>query len=278
MSDFTHEPPENTDSIVQRLKLYVEKNYSNSDKKDIQTLINKCSLSIVKTGDWGSRWNYAGAKAILSVNHENYGLVSKSLGRNLVSLIDNLLQNSNYGLEIREVDFVPADVSDIDIEDELSDILTKNKHLAEHLILPNDLIEKGKHMSEVYLYIYFVENSLRLFVESVQNENQFTIPKEVANTISKNKANEQQSKFLPLRGNSDLFYCDFVQLQQIIVANWESFKSHFPQQDQHWLRVKIEDMYRVRNLVAHCGYVAKDEFEMVKSNFKMILKQLKYLK
>lgn len=80
---------------------------------------------------------------------------------------------------------------------------------------------------------------------------------------------------MPLRGNSDLYYCDFVQLQQIIVGNWEVFKTYFPQQDQHWLRVKIEDMYRVRNLIAHCGYVSTDELILVKANFKMIIGQLK---
>ena len=132
-------------------------------------------------------------------------------------------------------------------------------------------------MSEIYLYIYFVENCLRQIIENVQSANPITFPRDVTNTIAKNKTSEQQNKFLPLRGNSDLYYRDFVQLQQIIAHNWETFKSYFPQQDQHWLRVKIEDMYRVRNLVAHCGYVTKDEFEMIKSNFKMILRQLKFL-
>jgi len=172
---------------------------------------------------------------------------------------------------------VPADLQQADTEDELERIILDNQYLIDNLSFPEDLVQKGKKMSEIYLYIYFVENCLRLFIESIQKDNALAIPKDVSNTISKNKANEHQNKFLPLRGDSDLFYCDFVQLQQIIVNNWELFKSFFPQQDQHWLRVKIEDMYRVRNLVAHCGFVTNDEFDMVKSNFKMILRQLKFL-
>jgi len=279
MSNFTNEPPENFNAILQRLRFYIDKSYSLSDKKNLQKLLSSCKLSIVKTGEWGSRYGYAEAKGIITIPVENFELITNSTQKSVTTSLDLLLQSTNCGLEIVNIDFVPGDsLQFADVESELNQILFDNQHLTDNLSLPEDLIQKGKMMSEIYLYIYFVENCLRLFIESAQPENSLLLPKEVRNTILRNKASEHQNKFLPLRGNSDLFYCDFVQLQQIILNNWEVFKFNFPQQDQHWLRVKIEDMYRVRNLIAHCGDVAKDEFEMIKSNFKMILRQIKFMK
>lgn len=276
MINFTNEPPENITAVLQRLRIYVEKSYTKNDKENIQKIISNCGLSIVKTGDWGSRYGYAEAKGIITISNEKFDLITNTINKNIANLLDTLLQTTECGLEITNIEFLPIDTSQIDVETELNQILVDNQYLMNNLSLSEDLIQKGKVMSETYLYIYFVENSLRLFIENVQQTNSLTFPRDVLNTISKTKTNEQQNKFLPLRGNSDLFYCDFVQLQQIIVHNWEIFKSNFPQQDQHWLRVKIEDMYRVRNLIAHCGYISNDEFEMVKSNFKMILRQLKF--
>jgi hypothetical protein len=50
----------------------------------------------------------------------------------------------------------------------------------------------------------------------------------VQDTIDKLKKNEQESKYLPIRGNSDLFYCDFIELGKIIVGNWTIFGKYFP--------------------------------------------------
>lgn len=209
------------------------------------------------------------------IKPDNLKIVTSSLRENLKEIIYKILQSLKCGLEIIELDFVPNYTdSAISVEEELLEVINSTKNLPSGIKLPHELIVKGREMSEAYLYLYFVENTLRLFIEQVQLNNNLIFPQEVLKTITKNKLNEEQNKFLPLRSNADLYYCDFVQLQQIIVNNWEIFKNYFPQKDQHWLRVKIEDMYRVRNLIAHCGYISQEELQMVKSNFIMIIRQL----
>lgn len=275
MANYTNEPPENLNDFLTRLKFYLDKAYTKPDKEQIKKLLKSAYCNMQKTGNWGSIHGHAEVKVVYYVLSENFDLINHSIREHLKEITYNVLQSLNCGLEVIELDFFPlGDTGATNVEDELLETIETAKNLAKGIKLPEDLITKGKEMSEAYLYIYFVENAFRLFIEQIQQSHTLIFPNDVKRTIEKNKQSEAQSKFLPLRGASDLYYCDFVQLQQIIVNNWEVFKTYFPQQDQHWLRVKIEDMYRVRNLIAHCGYASKDELQIVKSNFKMIIKQL----
>lgn len=142
-------------------------------------------------------------------------------------------------------------------------------------LLPSDILEKGKEMSEVYLYLYCIENSLRIFIEEIMKTETVSIPKKVQDSIDKLKINEQESKYLPLRGDNDLFYCDFIVLGKIIVSNWLVFGKYFPNQNEHWLNVMIDELYKIRCLVAHNSYVGKDERNSLKVFYKIITNQLK---
>lgn len=275
MQQYTTEPPEDIDRFLQHLKYYVEKSYAKNDKVQLIKLLQGASIDIFKTGNWGKLYGHAEAKATLFINPDDLQLINPALKENLKDAICKILQSLQCGLEIIELDFVPNFINNTkSVEEELLDVISTTRHIPNGITLPNELIVKGKEMSEAYLYLYFVENTLRVFIEQVQSKFNIIFPQEVLKTIAKNKSNELQNKFLPLRSASDLYYCDFVQLQQIISNNWEVFKNYFPQRDLHWLRVKIEDMYRVRNLIAHCGYISQEELQMIRSNFTMIIRQL----
>lgn len=142
-------------------------------------------------------------------------------------------------------------------------------------LLPQDIQEKGKEMSEVYLYLYCIENSLRIFIAEIMKSESVIIPRKVQDTIDKLKKSEKESKYLPIRGDSDLFYCDFVELGKIMVGNWTIFGKYFPKQNEHWLNVMIEELYKIRCLVAHNSYVGKDERDALKVFYKIITSQLK---
>jgi hypothetical protein len=90
-------------------------------------------------------------------------------------------------------------------------------------LLPQDIQDKGRQMSDVYLYLYCIENSLRIFIAEIMKTNTISIPTKVQETINKMKESEKESKYLPVRGDNDLFYCDFIQLGKIIIANWGVF-------------------------------------------------------
>lgn len=142
-------------------------------------------------------------------------------------------------------------------------------------LLPVDIQEKGREMSEVYLYLYCIENSFRIFIDEIMKSETIAIPKKVQETIDKLKKSEQESKYLPIRGSNDLFYCDFIELGKIMVANWTVFGNFFPKQNEHWLNVMIDELYKIRCLVAHNSYVGKDERDSLKVFYKIITSQLK---
>lgn len=152
--------------------------------------------------------------------------------------------------------------------------IQQNVNFGHLNLLPQDIQQKGREMSEVYLYLYCIENSLRIFIEEIMKSQTVNIPKRVQDTIDKLKKSEQESKYLPIRGNSDLFYCDFIELGKIIVGNWTVFGKYFPKQNEHWLNVMVDELYKIRCLVAHNSYVGKDERDALKVYYKSITAQL----
>ena len=86
------------------------------------------------------------------------------------------------------------------------------------------------------------------------------------------KKDEAQNKWLPLRGDKDIYYLDFIDLSKLILNNWEYFKKYFP--TQSWISTKIEELYKVRCLIAHNSYAGEDEKELVSLYYKQIIKQI----
>lgn len=191
MQTFTNEPPEDLNAFLKNLKFYVDKSLKGSEKTKIQDILRQATCNIVKTGDWGSKWGYADAKIIFTIPIDKFELIDGSIKHEIIVLSDTLLQGTNCGLEISKVDFVPQmDTVTQTVEDELNEIVYQSEQVANKISLPDDLVAKGKQMSEAYLYIYFVENYLRVFIEKIQEENTLAFPREVTKTIEKNKANE----------------------------------------------------------------------------------------
>ena len=142
-------------------------------------------------------------------------------------------------------------------------------------LLPQDIQDKGREMSDVYLYLYCIENSLRIFIAEIMNAETLNVPTKVRETINKMKDSEKESKYLLVRGDNDLFYCDFIQLGKIIVANWNIFGKYFPNKNEHWLNVMVDELYKIRCLVAHNSFVGEHERQSLKVYYKNITLQLK---
>jgi len=177
---------------------------------------------------------------------------------------------------IREA-FSPLLVSfygDVTMTDAIADIVQQVDY-GELNLLPQDIQDRGREMSEVYLYLYCIENSLRVFIAEIMSRESVVFPTKVKETIIRLKSNEAESKYLPVRGDSDLYYCDFIQLAYIIVANWNIFGKYFPEKNEHWLKVMINELYKIRCLVAHNSYVGDHERQCLKVYYKNITLQLK---
>lgn len=146
--------------------------------------------------------------------------------------------------------------------------------LAEdHLsFLPQDLIEKAKSMSKAYEYIYCIENLLRLhLITKIGND--FTQTEKVRRGIESRKQDEQNHQWIPIRGQSDIYYTDFKELIGIIDGNWDQLKSDFP--DQTWIKSKLEELSRFRNMIAHNSYLENSDMELIRAYFTTIIRQLK---
>jgi len=170
------------------------------------------------------------------------------------------LVNSLYGTEI--------------MVDAIADIVQQVDYGRLNL-LPQDIQDKGREMSEVYLYLYCIENSFRIFVGEIMKTETVTVPTKVQDTINRMKESEKESKYLRVRGDNDLFYCDFIQLGRIIIANWNIFGKYFPNKNEHWLNVMIDELYKIRCLVAHNSFVGDHERQSLKVYYKNITSQLK---
>ncbi|MBJ2196010.1 MAG: DUF1669 domain-containing protein [Muribaculaceae bacterium] len=120
MSNFTNEVPENMDEIIQRLRLYINKSYNKPDKSMIQRIVSNFNLSLTKTGEWGNRWGYAKANAIITIPTDVFDIVNDNVTKNLCIAIDKILQSTDCGLEIISLEFVPGNISQI--EDDIPEL------------------------------------------------------------------------------------------------------------------------------------------------------------
>ena len=146
-------------------------------------------------------------------------------------------------------------------------------------LLPDDLKKEGQNMGEAYVFLYCVENSLRLFIDATLRQqygaNYFgTIHanKDIRNKVAYRKKAEKENQWLPVRGQVEIFYLDFGDLGNIIQNNWDSFSHFFP--NQKWITQKIDELSSIRNLVAHNSMISKTERDLIRVYYSQIMRQI----
>jgi HEPN superfamily Swt1-like protein len=164
-------------------------------------------------------------------------------------------------------------------DEEMGEISEALNSLSAFVRRPYDLIDKGREMAQIYFLLYCAENVLRFFIERVAfdayGEDYFAhlnVPPSTKKSIDRRKQNEERNKWLHVRDDSELFYLDFGQLAVLVQENWHLFERHFPSEE--WITTKIEDMVKCRNLVAHNSYIDDHERDVVRVNFRSIVRQL----
>lgn len=147
------------------------------------------------------------------------------------------------------------------------------------LTLNSDLTNKGKTMANAYIALYCLENHIRDYIDITfkgsLGEGYFskiTISKKTKSGIENRKQEERSKKWLPLRGDSELYYLDFIELADLITNNWDYFKTAIP--DQNWINVKLKEMYDIRCLIAHNSFISEENIQLLNVTMNQILKQL----
>jgi len=281
VNGFTYEPPD-FNSFFKALLVRMKAD----GLKEIAELLEGGSCEIVHYGQFSrKRWNAYRTEIILRVPIEKYeevlSKITPKIKQKIVTMADEIMPK-NAGLDVMEISLTPS-LEATSLERSLiSDIEVSPKRLLKGIsqeILPKDIIEKGKEMADVYVYLYCVENAMRLFIEKVARNaygddffDRLKISKDPNKKLKSRKEDERKNKWLPIRGDSDIFYLDFQDLGSLIRDNWELFEEYFPSQD--WIVTKIKDLSKCRNLVAHNSYIGQEERDLVRSYFNTIMKQI----
>ncbi|MBI5680943.1 MAG: hypothetical protein HZC47_08625 [Methanobacterium sp.] len=281
---FNYEEPD-SDYFLEFLKRYLDLNGKNELFGIVKD--SKCDLKCLTVYSQNfeafdksleRRWDAFGAEITFHVpmaSDKKYE-ITDNVKIDLLRCCNDCLDDER-GFDILNINFMP-------LMGKLSPIEELKRTVSEFSvdlngILPPEMKKKGREMAELYLYLYYVENSLRLFIENIaKNEfgdnyfDQLSGNTSINKNVDGRKQKENKNKWLGVRGDSDLFYLDFGDLNKIIVNNWDVFKQYFP--DQSWITTKIKEMEDCRHLVAHNSFVDDHGRTVIKTNYISILKQL----
>lgn len=277
MSGFSYELPEENgffDAVLTVLKLDPKYNQNN-----YYTILKNGYCEISATSSYSQkRWDAMYTIVNFYIPQDKFGESASILDdiKTTLRKICAVVMPPNAGYDVMEVNISP------DLNIGQSDILREITTATDHTnlsILSDDIKQKGKDMSELYVTLYCIENLLRNFIDSILSNalgemyfSKITVPSDVAKGIAVRKKEESQNKWLPFRGDKDIYYLDFIDLSKLILNNWEHFKSYFP--SQGWISTKIDELYKVRCLIAHNSFAGDDEKTLVALYFKQIVKQL----
>lgn len=273
---FTYEQP-NEEIFFSTLLKYLEV----TGEEEIVKLLKGGKCSFKSDGQYSrDRWNAYWMQVVFYIRMDNLGKVTLDINKKLISICDRLFP-PEAGYDVMSVDFRPS-LEVYNVEKTMSEDLEDTiHHLSNNIdnLLPTDVKDKGKEMAEVYIYLYSVENSIRLFIDKVCKENhgddyfsKISLNKSIKDSIDVRKKQEEKNKWIRVRGTSELFYLDFKELGMILSNNWTLFSKYFP--DQNWIITKINEMAECRNLVAHNSYVGQHEKDVVRVSFNSILRQI----
>lgn len=251
-------------------------------EKQIADLLqgSKCVIQDSTTFS-GKRWDAFYTTIYFYVPLSKLETVTQQTIDKLIPICDRIMPRE-AGLDVMNVEFSPLLESAETMDRSLAEVEDSAASLSQEIIakiLPGDIKQKGQDMAGVYLYLYCIENSLRLFIEMVgkkafgeQYFDKLTISRSARERIGERKADAARKKWLPARGDSDIFYLDFDDLGNIIRNNWDLLSPFFP--DLNWIGAKIDELSDCRNLVAHNSFLESHQRNLIKVYYTSILLQL----
>ena len=136
----------------------------------------------------------------------------------------------------------------------------------------DEIFKQLKLPNAIFQYIFVCENILRIFIIRVLDDNGYPSidsigHKNLSRKIARQKNQEVNQNYLPIRGDHDIYYLDLIDLGKILTHEdtWKKcFKDKF--KTQRWITERIDSLYSIRNRVAHSsGYLKTDELKSVET-------------
>lgn len=278
MAEFTYEYP-NNEEFYSVIKAIVKSQYSHDS--DLCELIDAGYCEFYGTTNYSQkRWDafYAEVHFYIPISiYSKHNSVKLDIIKSTLLDICKQIMPPEAGYDIMKVTISP-DLTTMSKKDALNEIkeVIKEKNC---LNIGDELIEKGKKMANAYISLYVLENYIRQYIDMKLTKSvgpgymsTVIIPQKIKKGLDSRKSQEQEKKWLPLRGENDLYYLDFIDLADFIVNNWDYFKDDI--KDQNWIKVKMEELYGVRCLIAHNSYISDDNIQLLEVTTKQIISQL----
>jgi hypothetical protein len=123
----------------------------------------------------------------------------------------------------------------------------------------------------VYPLLFVVENSIRQLI-SVRLSKKGSdwwdtcVPPKVRKNVERTMKKETRYPYRDRRGSHPLSYANFSDLKDIILANQAEFQDAII--DFDWFAVRMGEIYMVRNNIAHCVALTRDDISRVNLFFR----------
>ncbi len=146
-------------------------------------------------------------------------------------------------------------------------------------LLPSNIFQQAKKMSDLYAGLYLFENSVRNLIRVVMAKKHGpnwwappTVPRGVREDVEKIRNKEKQNAWHSNRGAQPIFYTQIGHLKSIITSNWSTFEDLFP--SRVWVETRIDEIEISRNTVAHHNPLQNDDVKQLELYIKQWFKQL----
>ena len=143
-------------------------------------------------------------------------------------------------------------------------------------MLDEEYLAASRRMSLVYTALHAFENSVRKLVTSTMIEAYKEtwwdkVPKRIRDKVAARKEDDAKFKWHGSRGSDNITYCDFGDLSNIIVTNWNKFEPIL--HDMEWSKSILVTLEKSRNIIMHGGELSMQDVHRIGMNIRDWIRQ-----
>lgn len=140
-----------------------------------------------------------------------------------------------------------------------------------------EMQDKAGKMAYVYGLFYCFENLVRDLVLQRMAERKGekwwdSVPDSVRKRVEQKKKDIDNNKWHQALFQSNIDLTLFGDLASIIVKEWQEFEDLFP--SQHWIKQRLDELERSRNVIAHANLLPDAEIERIERYLDDWLRQV----
>ena len=145
-------------------------------------------------------------------------------------------------------------------------------------LLDEDIINKSIQNSNLYPMIYILENSIRKLITHYMQKNygsnwwEDKINNTTKQNVENKKKKEKLNPWIGKRSDDPIYYTDFIDLVNILRSKPDIFNPIFTGLSGgiNWITQRIEELYLIRNNLAHSCPLLKKDQDLLRAYFKTI--------